>query len=1104
MVTVRPGRGRSNVIFSTFTDSLGHIEVLPHDVQPLIGRVLDPALFDVTTLIMNRDDDAHRAVLPLIVQGRRPAGVSPLTRALRPGVSLSSIGAVAMAEPKAAAAAEGKVLAAMASAVTRAGAAAPFLTVGVSHVWLDQTVRVSAPYAARTTSDARMIRVASVANRHAVLDHNLAQIGAPVAWRGGDTGAGVKVAVLDTGVDAAFPDLRGQIVAEKNFTSRKRSVADHFGHGTFVASLIAGTGRAAGGERRGVAFGARLVIGKVLGDDGFGLDSSVIAGMQWAAARAKIINMSLGGLPSDGTDPLSLAVDHLTASHHVLFVIAAGNFGPADETVASPGAASAALTVGAVDGSDRLALFSSRGPRLGDFAIKPEITAPGVNIAGARAAGTTLGLPINADYTMASGTSFATPEVAGAAAILAAIHPGWSPARLKAALVSTAHRANGGDDYQQGGGRLDIAAEVTDPVTPDQAVADLGVVADGSTGTISHTLAWTNTSQRAVTIRLSAALANRAGHPAAAGTIGLSAVSLRVPAGATAATTLVVRPGALGALPGLYEGTVTARDGSKLIRTPVSLYIRPPTHTLTIHATPLPGTGAGGFSASVAVVDLNDPDIFLGSAVAGPDGTATLTVPDGHYWVVGDVNDNTNPNRPRSALMGEPDVTVSRDTTITFDGAAAVPVTASVTGRPTLTANASIHLERAFGGQVFGTDVFYFGRPTTTTVLFAQPTSTASIGSFHAYSTFRLVSAQSGSPRYVYDLYHSLGTRIPASAVYLITPAEQARLARVVDRFYAVGGNTSPVLETRFGLTAAGFLAFQGNSVAAGGSTRTDYLSAGPAISWNQEVSPPLNLPGLTRPGPWVIQVPAFQRYAPGSGQEADWARQPFAPGPYSATTPSVSFCAPMATTRTRGDIHAELTDLQDQPDGFDCLGGSLPLPPWTAQTSRIMRLYLGRTLVGTRHNSVADFTVPATSGTFRLTYTDQTSRALPVSTSTHTTWTFRSTVPAAVGVERLPLLLVRYALPLDLTNHQDGSRAVLTVSRIAGTPRAPITSVRLWTSTDRGRTWKLARIRALGGWRFAVTLSLAAEGQAVSLRVRAQDAGGSSVDQTITTAYRG
>jgi subtilisin family serine protease len=87
--------------------------------------------------------------------------------------------------------------------------------------------------------------------------------------------------------------------------------------------------------------------------------------------------MSLGGWPTDGTDPLSQAVDRLTAGKRVLFVVSAGNSGPGEQTVESPGAANSALTVGAVDAGDELAAFSARGPRFGDHAMKPDITAPG-------------------------------------------------------------------------------------------------------------------------------------------------------------------------------------------------------------------------------------------------------------------------------------------------------------------------------------------------------------------------------------------------------------------------------------------------------------------------------------------------------------------------------------------------------------------------------------------------------------------------------------------------------------------------------------------------------------------------------------------------------
>ena len=109
-------------------------------------------------------------------------------------------------------------------------------------------------------------------------------------------------------------------------------------------------------------------------------------------------------------------------------------------TLGSPGAATSALTVGAVDKSDEAAWFSSRGPRVGDLAVKPEIVAPGAGIVAARAAGTTIGSVLDQHYTSLNGTSMATPHVAGAAAILAQKHPDWPAESLKARLVSTAHR----------------------------------------------------------------------------------------------------------------------------------------------------------------------------------------------------------------------------------------------------------------------------------------------------------------------------------------------------------------------------------------------------------------------------------------------------------------------------------------------------------------------------------------------------------------------------------------------------------------------------------------------------------------------------------------
>ena len=143
--------------------------------------------------------------------------------------------------------------------------------------------------------------------------------------------------------------------------------------------------------------------------------------MEWAAAQgADVVNMSLGAaFPSNGTAPMDQAVNALTRGSGTLFVVAAGNSGPSGSSVGSPGSADEALTVGAVDSADQIAEFSSRGPRIGDFAVKPDVTAPGVDIVAPLAAGAALGNDgqvVDGRYLKLSGTSRATPHVAGAAA----------------------------------------------------------------------------------------------------------------------------------------------------------------------------------------------------------------------------------------------------------------------------------------------------------------------------------------------------------------------------------------------------------------------------------------------------------------------------------------------------------------------------------------------------------------------------------------------------------------------------------------------------------------------------------------------------------------
>ncbi|MGW7366922.1 S8 family serine peptidase, partial [Streptomyces sp. NPDC054841] len=311
------------------------------------GRA-DQELFNVTGLIRQGYDDAHSRTLPLIaVYGNDVARSVPATpRGAQRSLVLPVVDGVALKADK-------EQAAGFWADVTgpRSRAAG-----GLKKLWLDRKV-------------------------HATLDQSAKQIGADAAWAAGYDGKGTKVAVLDTGADAEHPDLKGRITAQQNFTD-SADAADRQGHGTHTISTVGGSGAASGGKKKGIAPGAELLNGKVLNDYGSGAESWIIAGMQWAVDnKADVVSMSLGSrVPTDCTDPMSVAAEQLAQSKGTLFVVAAGNSGPALNTVSSPGCAPSVLTGGAAARHDSTASFSSRGPAIVSHTLKPEIAAPGVAI----------------------------------------------------------------------------------------------------------------------------------------------------------------------------------------------------------------------------------------------------------------------------------------------------------------------------------------------------------------------------------------------------------------------------------------------------------------------------------------------------------------------------------------------------------------------------------------------------------------------------------------------------------------------------------------------------------------------------------------------------
>jgi serine protease AprX len=301
-----------------------------------------------------------------------------------------------------------------------------------------------------------------------------ASVHAPRAWNTA-TGAGVGIAVIDTGIAGDLPDLRAadgtsRVVASVVTNPDGTTAEDGYGHGTHVAGIIAGDSRRRGagdplaGRYMGIAPDAHLIAIKASDDAGRSTILDAIYGLQFAVDHhdeydIRVVNLSLSStVPgSYRTDPLDAAVE-AAYFHGLLVVAAAGNRGSAeDATDYAPGNDPFALSVGGVDdqgtharGDDVFAEWSSRGETQDGFA-KPDIAAPGAHIVSTLAPGSLFAdmcpsCIVDGDYIRLGGTSMAAPVVSGVAALVFQAHPDWTAAQVKATLIETARNLDGGVD----------------------------------------------------------------------------------------------------------------------------------------------------------------------------------------------------------------------------------------------------------------------------------------------------------------------------------------------------------------------------------------------------------------------------------------------------------------------------------------------------------------------------------------------------------------------------------------------------------------------------------------------------------------------------------
>ncbi|HEY9329050.1 MAG TPA: S8 family serine peptidase [Streptomyces sp.] len=757
---------------------------------------LDRELFNVTGLIEQGYDDAHTDSLPLITQYASSSAVprDAAARTLPSGAKL--VRALPTVRGAAVKVAKDEAHGTWEDLASHEGRSAGHVT----KVWLDAQVR-------------------------STMAESNAQIGTESAWAAGVTGKGVKVAVLDTGVDAAHPDFDGRIADAKDFTGSRYGTDDKQGHGTHTASTVAGTGAASDGKERGVAPEARLLIGKVLDDTGSGSESMIISGMQWAIdSGADVVSMSIGTTgPSDCTDPIAQAAESLAAQNKALFVIAAGNIGRA-ESITSPGCAPSALTVAAVGANDETAPFSSRGTVENVHTAKPEIAAPGVDILAAHA-GFHSGVSA---YQRMSGTSMATPHVAGAAALLKQHHPGWDAARLKEALVSAADSHIPGSVQETGAGRLDVTKAMNQTVVGPGAVSAGSfawpqTAADRSTVPVTYT----NTTDAPVTLslKLGRVLGND-GTRTAAGLVRLGATKLTVPAGGTADVPLTIEPtvGIQDAQYGDFGGRIeaAASDGTT-VTVPFGFYLEPKTVDVTVK---LIGRD-GAPQTTSAILDVVGLDDATGASYYPSTGEQKMRLRAGTYYVNGVL-----PTRDAAGAvdtvneLAYPELKITKDTELVLDARRAREVTYA-TDQPTETSTATLSYGRWWESD--GSSWVHSGGVSYTGVTHINTWGhgTAHRGGFEAGSWFRAVKPGTGSASpYIYNL-GVLDTDV-------IVPGRHSRvsdsdLAAVEQQWHSIGTATT------FSDTLDNYRPWNPTS-ATGGSilqpvtvplARTQYFSAG-------------------------------------------------------------------------------------------------------------------------------------------------------------------------------------------------------------------------------------------------------------------------------------
>ncbi|WP_405058412.1 S8 family serine peptidase [Kribbella sp. NBC_01505] len=1017
-VRIDRGPGREHVTFST-QRSEGKLTVMPSDAGAQVAEgKLDRRLFEVSTLLKFGYEDAKTTATPLIIQYGASRARSLQAATVRQ--NLPAINGAAVSAPK-----TGNFLQQF-SAQTRS-------TSAIAKVWLD-------------------------GKRHIALDQSVPQIGAPAAWKAGFTGKGMSVAVLDTGIDATHPDLQGKITAEKNFTTD--NAGDNIGHGTHVASTIAGTGAASNGKYKGVAPDAKLLDGKVCSGDDCP-ESQMLAGMQWAAVdqKAKIINMSIGGQDTPDVDPLEEAVNRLSAQTGALFVICAGNEGEDGGKVDSPGSADAALTVGAVDKKDQYAPFSNPGPRVGDGGLKPDITAPGVDIVAAKSKDSTIGDPVGKYYLKMSGTSMATPHVAASAALMLQQHPGWTGPELKSALMGTAKVLPKQTVFQQGAGRVDVAKAITQSVVAVPGSLSFGTQFWPHTDDkpLVKDLEYRNLGTKPVTLTLTST---------ATKAFSFSPTTLTIPAGGTGAVKVTADTRQMPI--GMYTGRVTATGDGQTVGTPFAIEKEQENYDVTIkHLLP---NGQPTDNYVTGIVNLADGKIT--EVFHTGQGIAKVRLPRGRYVVDATITGDAE----KQYNLVWPMIDLRQNTVLTADAKLAKPFGITVPKKDAKLTEMSVGYSMTSTGDVFERSTETSDLSKVFVASLGGPAPAKNLVSY-VYSRWG-VPGKDGqyidSP-YAYNLMQGTRGRFQTGYQRIV---DQKTLATVTSQYAAdqPGGIATDLRLGGFpGMQTPGSIISYYHRLP---SKSVQYFDAGPL--WTANIGQNRIVKGELEPlAGWTSDT----TYRSGKSYQERWGA--------AVAGPALDG----RSTRTGSSMHVELQPNSDQ-DGH---------PGEAASWDGGLRLFRNGKLVASAEADELDADkLPTAKSPYRLEHT-QKSAGVQLATELSNVWTFAS---AGTGMKTVPLPLwgTQFKPGVDLNNSVQRTATTNLPFVVKYQPKAPVgrlKSVQVWISGDGGKTWTKATVVPKRHGNYLAVFKTPAKAKLISLKSVVTDRSGNTATQTVLNAYR-